>query len=171
MNWTAVPVAPEKVTAEALYELGHKHRLVPENTDLAIEYFRSMSQNCAMVKITDGDQEIATVIFSDIMDGETAMVDLVPNAKYFSPVDEKGSQIENPCYEQTREVLKPILDKLMGARDLRRITSMIPKSRSRTMKALRECGFKKEGVMRKGVQLKGHQPEDLVIMGMLRAKE
>jgi len=173
MNWVAVPVDPTEVTAEALYELGDKHRLVPENADLAIEHFRAMSSRCAMLRVDEEEtgKEIAVVLFSDIVDGESATVDLVPRSEYFSPVDRRGNPIENPCYEKIKDALQPIFVKLIEGRDLRRLTAMVPKSRSRTFKALRECGFRKEGVMRQAIKLKGRDPEDLVIMGMLKAKE
>lgn len=172
MTWVAAPVPPEEVTAEYLFDLGKRHRLLPENTSLAVAHFKSLSGSCAVIKVKDSrtNDEIATTIISDIVDGESAQVDFIPVAKYYAPIDKAGNRNEDPFLEKTSAALTPVFERLMKGRNLRRLTATVPKSRSRAFKALRECGFNKEGVMRRAVKFSGREAEDLVIMGML-AKE
>lgn len=173
MTWIAVPVSPEDVTAESLYAIGLKHRLVPENTTLALDNYESMATSCALILLKDEgtDSKIASVIISDIVDGEAASVDLIPVSKYFSPVDKNGDRNEEPVMENAASALSPVFKKLIDKRRLRRLTAMVPKTHSRAAKILRECGFRKEGVMRDAVKFRGKDAEDLVIMGMLPYKE
>jgi len=172
MTWSAIAVPQEEITAEMLFELSKKHRLVQEDAELAVDRLVAISPGCIVFEIKDEEERvIATAIISDIRDGESADVDLVPVTKYFSPVGKDGQPNGTQCNELVRDALQPIFLRLLEGRGLRRLTAMIPKSRSRTFKALRECGFRKEGVMRDAIQLKGQGPEDVVIMGMLAPKE
>lgn len=174
MTWTAVAVKPEDVTAEFLYELSEKHRLIPENLTAAIEYYQAICHSCAVIQVIDGDDSeiVADVIISDIADGDSAQIDMVPRPKYFAPILPDGSRNPDPYQQKIEDALAPVFTKLITGRNLRRLTAMVPKSRSRTFKALKACGFKKEGVMRQAVKFKGRtEAEDLVIMGMLPEKE
>jgi hypothetical protein len=173
MTWVAVPVSPDEVTAESLYDLGRKHRLVPENTPLAMGHYQSMVGACAVIRVKDEETDtvVAHLIVSDIVDGESATVDLILVSKLFSPVDKNGNRNAEPFMEKISFALTPVFEKLIEGRGLRRLTSVVPKTYSRAFKALRECGFKKEGVMRNAVKFRGKDAEDLVIMGMLAVKE
>ena len=173
MTWIAVPVPPEEVTAEVLYALGRKHRLVPENTSMAIDHYLAMAGECAMIIVKDEDTgtKIAHLIISDIMDGESATVDFIPVSKFFSPIGKDGNKNTEPFMEKISVALAPVFKKLLAGRGLRRLTSVLPKTHTRAAKALRECGFKKEGVMRNAVKFRDQEAEDLLIMGMLADKE
>ena len=144
-----------------------------ENVDLALWYVTSIYKNGAFIKVveSDDDTEIATLIISNIIDGEEADVDLIPVSKFFSPIGKDGNKNTDPFMDWIKDAIGDIFVKLIEGRELRRLTAMIPSSRSRTAKILRECGFRKEGVKRDAVKFTGNEPEDVVIMGMLPTKE
>lgn len=171
--WTAVPVSPEEVTAESLFELAKRHRLIPENINDAVDYYRNVSENCALIHIKDEEtgDKVGDLIISDIVDGNSAQVDFIPQPKFFSPILKDGSPNPVKFLDMIDGALSPVFNKLIEGRQLRRLTAMVPKSRSRTFKALRASGFKKEGVMRDAIKFSGEDCQDLVIMGMLPAKE
>jgi len=173
MTWVPIPVSPEKVTPEMLYDLAHKHRLVSENTPLAIDNCHYMAHGSVVIKMVDEDtkDEIATVVISDIVEGEEATVDFIPVGKHFSPIGKDGNPNNEPFLEKTEAALGGIFRKLIVGRGLRRLNATVPASRSRTYKALRECGFRKEGIKYDGIRLKGGGLENLVMMGMLADKE
>ena len=173
MTWIVVPVPPEEVTAETLFELSKKHRLVPENMERALSRYANISSSCAVIEVEDSRDgtKIATLIISSIVDGEDAQVDLIPVSKFFSPVGKDGNKNEDPFLEKIEAALGPVFRRLIKGRELRRLTAMLPKTHSRAFKILRECGFKKEGVMRDAVKFNGKEIEDIVIMGMLADKE
>ena len=91
--------------------------------------------------------------------------------RFFAPVSPGGEKNDDPYLDKIRDVLTPVLSRLLSGRRLRRVTSMVPKSRSRTFRALLACGFKKEGQMRRAVKFAGRDAEDVVIMGLLPEKE
>ena len=173
MTWEAVAVAPEKVTPEFLYDISRRHKLIPERVVSAIDFFRAQAPSCVVIEVIDRATKdtVAEVIISDICDGESASVDFVPTPKYFSPVKSDGTHNDDPFHERIESVMGPVFRKLIAGRDLRRLTAMVPRSRSRTYKALMACGFKREGAMRNAVKFKGTAAEDLIIMGMLPVKE
>jgi len=170
MIWKPEAVPPDEVTAEKLFHLFDQHHLVPENVDLAILQYRNMSETATMIEVVDTEtkETVARVIFTDVIDGEFGTVDLIPTYRFFSPIGKDGQKNEDPVYEWAKEALLPIFQGVMERRDLRRITSLIPRTRNRTVKILRECGFRKEGVLRDGTKLKGKPVEDLILMGMTR---
>ena len=173
MTWVAVPVPPVEVTAEYLFDLLKKHRLVFENTDLTLAKCWSISNSGKVILVKDsrGGEEIGTVIVSGIVDGEDGEIDFIPISKKFAPIGKDGSRNEEPVMEKLEAVLSPIFRKLIKGRNLRRLSASVPKSRSRAFKALRECGFRKEGVKRNAVKFVGVDAEDVVNMGMLADKE
>lgn len=163
--WTANPVAPSEVTAQYLYDIGKRHRLIPDNVSDAVGYYRGMADCCAVLKIEsdDGDM-IADLIIMDIVDGVSAEMTLIPRPQYFAPGEDFSDLIQG--------AITPVTEKLFEARSLRRISAFIPKTRSRTAQALRACGFNKEGVMRDAIKFVGKdEAEDMVIMGLLPNKE
>ncbi len=159
MTWRAVAVPTEEVTPEFLYNLGTSHRLVPESLVDAIEYYKAICPLCRVIEVKDGDEDIATLVLSSIADGSSADVDFIPMPQHFS--------YGKPYAEGMKESMVPVFKRLLEGRNLRRLTAQIPKSRSRTCKALTACGFKKEGVMRDAIKLRGREVEDIVIMGLL----
>lgn len=173
MSWVASAVNPASVNGEFVYDLCRRHRLVPEPADAAIEYFQAVSERSVVVAVNDAEsgKRVADIIISDIVDGHSAQVDMIPDPKFFAPILPDGSKNEDPYLEKIAAALDPVFTKLIAGRKLRRLTSFVPKSRSRTFKALQACGFKKEGVMRRAVQFQGREAEDLVVMGHLGSKE
>ena len=164
MKWEAHPVAPDKVTAEYLYDLSKRHRLVPHNLIDPAGYYGSVADGCIAMTVTNGTGEvIADVVITDIIQDESAQINLIPCPKYFAPGEDFAELIDG--------ALSPVLKKLTEKKDLRRITSLVPKTRHRTCKALIACGFKKEGVMRNAVRFLNKPAEDMVIMGYLPTKE
>lgn len=161
----AVEVIPKgEVSAQYLYDLSSKHRLVIDNLPDAIDRYRAVSPECAIFLITEADtgHEVAQVVVSGVIAGDSANIDFIPQPSYFAP----GSDYE----PHLRKALKPLLAGLMDLRQLNRIQSFVPKSRSRTVRALRSCGFVKEGVMRDAITL-SRGLENVVVMGLLPEKE
>lgn len=173
MTWEAVAVNPAKITPEFLFDIGRKHKLIPERIVSAIDYYRAIAPTCVVIEVVDTETKdsVADIIISDIIDGESASVDFIPVARFFAPVHQDGSKNEDHFHERLNEAIGPIFRKLLSGRDLRRLTAMVPKSRSRTYKALIACGFRKEGQMRDAIKFRGQEAEDLVILGLLPAKE
>ncbi len=173
MTWEAIPVPRDKVTAEFLYEIGKRHHLLPERVESAIDYYRAIAPSCIVFRVIDRQTKdyVAELIISEIVDGEAASVDFIPVPKFFSPINPDGTQNADPFHDRLNDALSPVLGRLIEGRRLRRLTAMVPHSRSRTCKALQACGFKREGKMRNAIKFRGHAPEDLVIMGLLTVKE
>ena len=173
MTWQAVPVPREKVTAEFLYEIGKRHHLLPERIESAIDYYRAIAPSCIVFRVMDAQTKeyVAEVIISEIVDGESASVDFIPVPKFFAPINPDGTKNDDGFHDRLTEALSPVLGRLLEGRNLRRLTAMVPSSRSRTYKALQACGFKREGKMRQAIKFRGHAAEDLVIMGLLTVKE
>lgn len=166
MTWIPVAVQKDEVTAEYLYDLAKRHRLIPANMADSVMYFKGICEDCAVILVVDDetDEEIGHAIFTEIADNESAQVDFIPKPKYFS-----GAR---PTFrEEISDALKPVFKSLIDGRNLRRITAMVPRTRNRTKKALAACGFKKEGIIREGVKFVGKDAEDIIIMGLLASKE
>ena len=165
MTWIASPVAEDRANAKYLYELSKRHKLVPDNLVNAIEYYNRAAQDCFIVIVSDKEsgERVGDVVFTEIVDGEQACVDFVPNPKFFAP----GEDYQQKIFD----VVNPILVKLMEKRNLRRIDALVPQTRCRTKKALKACGFKVEGMRRDAIKFKGKPPEGQTIMGILPNKE
>ena len=165
MTWTAVPLKESQVTAEYLYDLSKKHRLLPDDLPGALEQFRRIAEDCFAIKITDSETKevVGDIIISEVVDGQSASLDLIPNPKFFSPGEDFHDNIFN--------AVNPILVKLMESRGLRRIDALVPQTRCRTKKALKACGFRVEGVRRNAIKFQGKPPEGQTIMGILPGKE
>ena len=86
-------------------------------------------------------------------------MDFIPVAKHF----------RSGFHEHFKEAMAPIIDDLFNGFGVRRVTSAIPESRSRTKKALCVLGFSVEGRLREAVRLHGKPPEDLRMLGMVRS--
>jgi len=165
MTWIAVPVSKSEVTPKFLFELYRSHRLVPDDLSVAVDYAKSICDDCAVIRVVEeeSDEEIGTLLVTSITPGGHADVDFIPNPQHFSP---------DMAYQgKIRDALRPIFLKILEGHNLLRINSWVPKSRSRTKHALIACGFAKEGVMRNAVQFAKMDPEGIVILGMIPEKE
>jgi RimJ/RimL family protein N-acetyltransferase len=144
-------------TPEMLYDLYRRHRLVPDSMVMALAGFRTMAEDGNVYEVRADDAVVATVIVSGVIPGERADVDIVPVSKFF-----RGG------YETAlREAMDPIWERYFDVEGCRRLTSSVPASRRRTVKALKALGFRVEGVVRDGVMIANKDPEDLIIMGLL----
>ena len=171
-TWTIRRVDQATATPEYLFDLIKKHRMLPDNVDVAVAYCRNAAASCLVLEImNESHEKVADAIISEIIDGDSATLDLMVVSKFYARFNADKSENDVPFNDLTRDALRPALVRLVEARSLRRITAAIPRSRNRTFNALIECGFSREGVMRRAVKLRGKDPEDLVIMGFLPDKE
>lgn len=167
-TWEIRRVPQEQVTGDLLMSIAKKHRLVLDNPDRMVDYYRFMARDCIVLELlTDSGDKAADVIISDIADGEEATVDLAIVSKHYAKVMPDGSDNPIPMYDLTASALEPLFDRLIEARGLRRLTACVPKSRNRTFRALLACGFEQEGLKRRAIKLIGKEPEGLIIMGKL----
>ncbi len=159
MNWELIQVPPEKVDGVFLYTVVRDSRLLPESVEQAISGFRAMAEDAVVYEIIDSDiGAVATVIISGLIKGESASFDFAAKSKNF----DKGYK------DDLIKAMQPLWVNLFtGANSLRRITAFVPSSRTRTKRALRVVGFKDEGCLREGIVIKGKDPENLNILGML----
>jgi hypothetical protein len=158
MIWTLGKIAPEKLTPVALYDLSKKHNLVPDSTHQALRCYQNLATNSMALKLKDGDEEVATIVISSLVERECAELDLIP----------KGSYFQRRYKKSLVTALGPLWLVLFNHMQLRRITSFVPRSRARTRRALKAVGFRVEGVIREGIKLARKDPEDLYVMGLLR---
>jgi hypothetical protein len=171
-TWTIRRVDAATVTPEYLFDLIKRHRMLPDNVDVAVAYCRNAAASCIVLQVMNEDHEkVADAILSEIVDGDSATLDLMVVSKFYARFNADKTENGVPFNDLTRDALRPALVRLVEARKLRRITAAIPRSRNRTFSALVACGFNREGVMRQAVKLRGKDPEDLVIMGFLPEKE
>lgn len=149
------------LTADAVYDVLSRHNLLPESPVQAAAVCNAMSRSAKHYEIMgEGGKIVANVFVSDIIDGEDANLDLVPVAEYF----------RFGFDEAFKEAMDPIISALFDRHNLRRISSAVPYSRSRTKRALCSLGFTHEGRKAEGVRLAGEKPEDLRLLGLLRGK-
>lgn len=171
-TWTIRRVGHDTATPEYLFGLLKKHRMLPDNVDVAVAYCKNAAASCLVLEIMNEEHEkVADAIISDIVDDDSATLDLMVVSKHYARFRPDKTENDIPFNDLTRDALRPALARLSEARGLRRITAAIPRSRNRTYGALIACGFHKEGVMRRAVKLCGKDPEDLVVMGFLPDKE
>ncbi len=155
MTWVLKKV--EDPSPSLLFDLAKQHGLVPDSVQSVLRCYHSMSTSSAVLYVMDGDQKVATVVVSAVVPGETAELDLIPVSQYF----------RSGYSHQLRDVMTPLWRVLFGEMALRRVTSWVPESRTRTLRALRALGFEDEGTMRMGLKLRDKDPEDLVMLGLL----
>lgn len=159
MTWQAQQ--RDSFTAQDIYSISLAHRLEWHNLDAFVGVCRSAARAGELHDIVTGDGEnVGIVLVSGIMDGETASLELVPDPKH----------LVGDFADDIRAVMIPLLGRLFREYSLRRVTAVVPYSRFRTRKALRECGFAQEGKLAEGVHLRGFDPEDLYIFGMTARK-
>lgn len=155
MSWTIEKV--ENVTPSMLFDLARAHGLVPDNVQNIVRCYHGMSAASAMLYVKSGGEKTATVIISAVVPGETAELDLIPVSQYF----------RSGYVSELREVMEPLWAVLFIEMGLRRVTSWVPESRVRTIRALKSLGFEEEGVQRQGIRLRDKAPEHLVMLGLL----
>ena len=161
MTWELKKVSPERVTPELIYDITRRHHLVPESVEVALHTFHALGQNSMVCQVSSEGEEVATVIVSGLVPGASAEIDFIPKTKYF----------RFDTYKRNlRKAMSPLWTMLFGEMEVRRVTSYAARSRSRTRRALKACGFKQEGLLREAAHLKNKEPEDLFVMGLLRSE-
>lgn len=171
-TWAIRTVPKEQVTPEFLFGIAKRHRMVLDNVERMLAYCHATAPSSIVLELmTEDHEKAADIILSEIVVGDSASIDFIPVAKFYAPLLPDKSKNEVPFNELTRDAVAPILKHLMARKELRRITAMVPKSRNRTISALRECGFRREGCMRLAVKFAGKDPEDMVILGLLPETE
>jgi len=155
--WCLQQIPEDIATPEMVYDLYRRHRLVPDSVPLAVSGFQSLAATGQVFEVIADGTKVATIIISAMVPGERADVDMVPLSKFFRGGYE----------EELRAAMEPIWEHAFEVNKVRRLTSSVPRSRARTVKALKAMGFKIEGVLREGAKIVGHEPEDLILMGLL----
>jgi hypothetical protein len=159
MAWTAE--LSEDMSPNVVYEVLKKHRLLPESVVASASVCNAVGTSGVRFTVKDETGEhVADVFVSDVEEGETAAIDLIPVAKHF----------RTGYHEDFKAAMSPILHDLFEGFGVRRVSSALPESRSRTKRALCVLGFKVEGRIRDAVKLHGKPPEDLRVLGLLRSE-
>lgn len=156
--WSAREIPREFVSAEFLYDVSRKHGLLQERPAATVSNLLQTARDAQVFAMYQGSDHVATLIISRIAEGWSAEADMIPVRKWF-----RGNQGDN-----LRRVVRPIILDVMDEYRLQRITSWVPASRVRAARALEACGFRREGTMRLAVQLDGHDPEDLLVLGFVK---
>lgn len=161
MTWLLTEVPREQITGMMVHDILKKHSLLPDNIAGHLDRLKEVGHFSNVFIITEGEDEseVATVIISNVVMGEDADLDFIPNPACFKDKDEYKDKLG--------EVMRPLLRQIVDKGSLRRVTAMVPYTRSRTKVALRTLGFGREGKMRDKVQFQKRPPEDLIIMGLL----
>lgn len=146
-----------------IYEIFERHKLVPEGLVAFLDLCKSMSRDARVVRIADGQDVVAEVIVSGVVDHEGATVEFIPVPRFFHNGDASGSS-------NLRMAMDPVLADLFMVHQVRRVTSLVTQHRNKTRTALKALGFKHEGGLEDGVQLRGRDPETLMIYGMTRKR-
>jgi len=158
MTWTID--RSEEMDPSVVYDILKRHKLLPESVVASASMCNNVGTSGIRFTLTNEEGEhVGDVFVSDIETGETASMDFVPVAKHFRA----------GYHEEFQEVMAPVLSDLFEEFDVRRVTSSVPESRSRTKRALCVLGFSIEGRMRDAVKLHGKIPEDLRLLGMTKA--
>ena len=155
MTWV---LEPEDSSAQSVYEILKRHRLLPESTMMAASICNTLATGERFVlKNEEDDEVIGNLFVTPVVDTGVVQLDFVPVVKHF----------RTGFDEPLREALVPLLTSLFEA-GVRRVESSIPESRSRTKRALCTLGFKPEGRARDGIVLHGKAPEDVRMLGLLQ---
>ena len=156
MEWTLVEYGP--ANPKDIFDLLSKHKLLPESVELSASLCNSVGSDGQRYQVVDGDTLIADIIVSSVMPGEACSVDVVPVAKHF----------RSGYHDKIREAVQPLLAELFDGYNVRRVSAVVPATRSRTKKLLSSLGFVAEGRQRDALKLYGKEPEDLRMLGMTR---
>lgn len=155
--WALKQVPQEIATPEMIYDIYRRHKLEPESIPLAYSSFQTLAATGEVYQVMSEDVGVATVILSGIIPGERADIDIIPVSNYF-----RGGYKRD-----LREAMAPIWDVCFNEHNVRRVTSTVPASRKRTVRALKAMGFRVEGVLRDAAKIVGRDPEDLILLGLL----
>ena len=157
-KWALHQVPENTVTPAWLYDLCRGRKLIPDDPLLAVGMCRSMTDSAVVHQVIDEEiGDVATVIVSDIVPGETAVVDLMPSSKHF----------RSRYRKKFIKAMMPLWTELFVQKNVRRVSSFVPISRTRTIRALKCCGFEEEGIIREGIKLRDKEPEDVMLLGLL----
>jgi len=157
MSWSAYVT---RMSPNDLYSLLEKHRLLPASESV-LPHIIAVSERGSFVKMMNGEDEVATVIFSNVVENESFEIDLIVNPAYF---------IEGQYEQPLKDCLGPVIGDMFMATGARRLSSAVPKTRSRTKYALMSLGFKREGQLREAAHFFGREPEDVIALGLLRTE-
>ena len=157
MTWELKSIPQHKVSPELMYDVGRRHKLVPDSASVAVASCRALAHDGMVSVLYDGEAQIGTVVISGLVQGEQAELDFIPVGKHFRKLHKK----------ELVAAMAPLLGELFGRLKVRRITSYVPESRSRAYRALCSLGFGEEGKMREGCHLRNRDPEGLFILGLL----
>ena len=161
MTWVAKQIPREQVTPLMLFNISKEHGLILHRIDVSIERCKGLASRSTVVQIVD-DEDDADVgyLIVDKGSGDTAAVDLVPQARLLASRDRR---------DELGSIIRSVMADVMKGDGCRRATAMVPASRFRTKKALTSAGFVYEGRLREGVRFAGADPEDLITLGLLRS--
>ncbi len=155
MSWSAYAAT---MTPSDYYTLLERHRLLP-SSDSMIPHIIAVSERGRFVKLMNGEDEVATVLFSNIVNDESFEMDMIINPAYF---------IEGQYEQDLRGCLGPVINDMFLATGARRVYSAVPKTYARTKYAMMAMGFKKEGQLREAAHFLGREPEDIIALALLR---
>ena len=158
MNWV---IEENENSPQIVYDILKNHKLLPESLPMAASVCNSVGSSGSRFSITEDDELRCEVFVSGIVPGESASLDLVPVASHF----------RHGYHEALSEVMTPLIEHLFSDLDVRRISAVIPASRSRTKRALCSLGFAVEGRLREAVKLHNEEPQDLRILGLLKSDQ
>lgn len=151
----------EDMKAVDFYEIAKHHRLVPDNPDEAVLRYQSLEQTATVMRLSDGDEELAIFIICNILPGNTATIEMIPHPQYF-----RGGYNDDLV-----RAMQPLWESAFNDLKLRKLTAFVPSSRGRTKKALKVCGFRHEGKIREMVKFKRKNPEDVFVLGLLSGEQ
>lgn len=154
---SAWKIAPYAMTAQELYAILDRHKLLPVSGD-TVQLIAGFMDCSVFSEITSEDGHVAFVVLSNPVPGERIDFDLIPDPTLFA-----RGQYEGPL----RECLADTLTGLFAR--YRRINAGVPRARARTKHALIALGFQKEGLVRRSAHFVGRDPEDVLLLGMLKS--
>lgn len=150
-------IAPYAMKAQELYSILDRHRLLPASGDM-VGMIAGFMDRSVFSEITDGTDHVAFIVLSNPVTGEKIDLDLIPDPTRFSRGEYEGL---------LRECLDETICGLFAR--YRRINAGVPRARPKTKHALLSLGFQKEGLARRAAHFIGREPEDVLLMGMLKS--
>jgi len=156
--WEARRVPREATNAELLYDISKRHKLLHASASVTVIGLTETARDAEIYTLWEGEEQTATLVVSRISHGWSASADLIPVSKFF----------RGYYKDALRAALRPVFASVMDAHELTRVNAWVPSSRARAIRGLEACGFVYEGAMRLAVRLDNKDPEDLVVLGLLK---
>lgn len=154
-----ISMEQKAITALELYEYAQRHRLVPGDAVEAVMTFSRLASAGLVHEIAVGGERIALVVVAKQAEGVSS-IDIIPESKKLTP-----DVIDDVAFHVS------VLATNLLADGCRRVSSVAPVSRKRTIKILRGAGFQREGTLRLAWQSAARPPEDVVVFGMICSAE